>query len=152
MVILGGDSIDILGNVSNKTGSYLAALVAKTNNVPFYISCHQSKINRNLHTQKSQNKNNDNDNDNENDGEEEMESYEITKDWKQEIWKNMSNDTKQNKLSVKNVYFEKIPANYITGIGISEGIIPQNQFENVFGKIIDNTHCNVSYLFPCSGC
>ena len=44
MVIVGSDKTALNGNVANKTGTYLKALAAKDNNIPFYVALPSSSI------------------------------------------------------------------------------------------------------------
>ena len=44
MVIVGSDRTSISGDVANKTGTYLKALAAKDNNIPFYVALPTSSI------------------------------------------------------------------------------------------------------------
>ena len=44
MVIVGSDRTAINGDVANKTGTYLKALAAKDNNIPFYVALPTSSI------------------------------------------------------------------------------------------------------------
>lgn len=44
MVIVGSDRTTISGNVANKTGTYLKALAAKDNDIPFYVALPTSTI------------------------------------------------------------------------------------------------------------
>ncbi|MFP4489775.1 MAG: S-methyl-5-thioribose-1-phosphate isomerase, partial [Bacteroidales bacterium] len=48
MVITGSDRISIRGDVANKTGTYLKALAAKHNNIPFYVALPTSTIDRSI--------------------------------------------------------------------------------------------------------
>ena len=49
MVIVGSDRTTASGDVANKIGTYLKALAAKDNNIPFYTALPLSTIDRNLH-------------------------------------------------------------------------------------------------------
>ena len=44
LVIVGGDRTTLSGNVANKIGTYLKALAAYDNNVPFYVAIPSSSI------------------------------------------------------------------------------------------------------------
>ena len=44
MVIVGTDRVTANGDVANKIGTYLKALAAKDNNVPFYVALPSSTI------------------------------------------------------------------------------------------------------------
>lgn len=44
MVIVGSDRTTVKGDVANKTGTYLKALAAKDNNIPFYVALPSSTI------------------------------------------------------------------------------------------------------------
>lgn len=46
MVIVGADRISLNGHVCNKIGTYLKALAAKDNNIPFYVAAPRSTIDR----------------------------------------------------------------------------------------------------------
>lgn len=48
-VIVGSDRTSIRGDVVNKIGTYLKALAAKDNNLPFYVALPGSTIDRNMH-------------------------------------------------------------------------------------------------------
>ena len=48
LVIVGSDRITRLGDVCNKIGTYLKALAAKDNNVPFYVALPSSTIDWNI--------------------------------------------------------------------------------------------------------
>jgi methylthioribose-1-phosphate isomerase len=48
MVIVGSDRTTASGDVANKIGTYLKALAAKDNNIPFYAALPRSTIDRNL--------------------------------------------------------------------------------------------------------
>jgi methylthioribose-1-phosphate isomerase len=49
MVIVGADRVALNGDVANKVGTYLKALAARDNNVPFYVAIPSSTIDFNLH-------------------------------------------------------------------------------------------------------
>lgn len=48
MVIVGTDRTTLNGDVANKIGTYLKALAAKDNNIPFYVALPSSSIDRNI--------------------------------------------------------------------------------------------------------
>ena len=48
MVIVGADRISVNGDVVNKIGTYLKALAAKANNIPFYVAAPTSTIDYNM--------------------------------------------------------------------------------------------------------
>jgi len=48
MVIVGSDRTTINGDVANKIGTYLKALAAKDNNIPFYVALPTSTIDKNI--------------------------------------------------------------------------------------------------------
>lgn len=48
MVITGSDRTSMKGDVANKTGTYLKALAAKHNNIPFYVALPTSTIDRSI--------------------------------------------------------------------------------------------------------
>jgi len=48
LVIVGADRVALNGDVANKVGTYLKALAAKDNNVPFYVAIPSSTIDVNL--------------------------------------------------------------------------------------------------------
>ena len=48
MVLVGTDRTTITGDVCNKIGTYLKALAAKDNNIPFYVGLPSSSIDRNI--------------------------------------------------------------------------------------------------------
>ena len=50
MVIVGTDRVTANGDVANKIGTYLKALAAKDNNVPFYVALPSSTIDWTLET------------------------------------------------------------------------------------------------------
>ncbi|MFO8235991.1 MAG: S-methyl-5-thioribose-1-phosphate isomerase [Bacteroidales bacterium] len=49
MVIVGSDRTSARGDVANKIGTYLKALAAKENNLPFYVALPLSSIDRNIY-------------------------------------------------------------------------------------------------------
>ena len=51
VVIVGADRISINGHVCNKIGTYLKALAAKANNIPFYVAAPSSTIDINFKDQ-----------------------------------------------------------------------------------------------------
>ena len=48
MVIVGTDRVTANGDVANKIGTYLKALAAKDNNVPFYVALPSSTLDLSL--------------------------------------------------------------------------------------------------------
>ncbi len=48
MVIVGADTIALNGDVANKIGTYLKALAAKENNIPFYVAAPTSTFDRTI--------------------------------------------------------------------------------------------------------
>jgi methylthioribose-1-phosphate isomerase len=54
LVIVGSDRTSIYGDVANKTGTYLKALAAHDNNIPFYVALPSSSIDWNPDTGMSQ--------------------------------------------------------------------------------------------------
>lgn len=102
MVIVGADRIALNYDVANKIGTYEKAVLAKENDIPFYVAAPMSTFDKSIKN-----------------GEqikiEERDSIEITKIF----------DYLPKK--VKNPAFDVTPAEYITGIITEKGIIKMNQ-------------------------
>jgi len=102
MVIVGADRIALNYDVANKIGTYEKAVLAKENDIPFYVAAPMSTFDKSI----------------KNGGQikiEERESIEVTKIF----------DYLPKK--VKNPAFDVTPAEYITGIITEKGIIKMNQ-------------------------
>ena len=102
MVIVGADRIALNYDVANKIGTYEKAVLAKENDIPFYVAAPMSTFDKSI----------------KNGGQikiEERDSIEITKIF----------DYLPKK--VKNPAFDVTPAEYITGIITEKGIIKMNQ-------------------------
>lgn len=52
MVIVGADRVAANGDVANKIGTYMVAVLAKRHNVPFYVACPTSTVDRSIATGK----------------------------------------------------------------------------------------------------
>ena len=102
MVIVGADRIALNYDVANKIGTYEKAVLAKENDIPFYVAAPMSTFDKSI----------------KNGGQikiEERDSIEVTKIF----------DYLPKK--VKNPAFDVTPAEYITGIITEKGIIKMNQ-------------------------
>lgn len=124
LVIVGADRIARNGDIANKIGTYEKAVVAKENNIPFYVAAPKSTIDLDCKSAKS---------------------IPIEERSKEEITHFRGIDAKGNLQSVRipnetssvsNPAFDTTPAKYVTGIITEKGIIRANESEilSIFNK------------------
>jgi len=115
MVIVGSDRTTATGDVANKIGTYLKALAAKDNNIPFYTALTLSTIDRKLH-----------------DGINEI-PIEQRDGAEVKYMKGLSNGTIQKVLlmpensRVANYGFDVTPARYVTSLITEKGLCKPSQ-------------------------
>ena len=109
-IVVGTDRVAGNGDVANKIGTYMVAVLAKRHNIPFYVACPLSTIDRSIES-----------------GAdipiEERPDYEVT-GYQNTQWAAKG-------VSVRNPAFDVTPADLITGIITEKGVI----FEPNFAKI-----------------
>ena len=118
IVIVGADRVALNGDVANKVGTYLKALAAKDNNVPFYVAIPSSTIDFNLpvgvHYIPI----------------EVRENYEIqTVDGMDETEKVKSVKIMPDEFPSANYAFDITPANFVTGLITEKGITSADKTE-----------------------
>jgi len=115
LVITGSDRIAMNGDIANKIGTYEKAVLAKENNIPFYIAAPLATIDWNCQSGKDI-------------PIEERSADEVTiiqgKDEKGQI---VSVRLTSENVSARNPAFDITPAKYITGIITEKGIIKPDQ-------------------------
>lgn len=116
MLITGADRIAINGDTANKIGTYEKAVLAKENNIPFYIAAPSSTIDLNTSDGKSIPIE-------ERDSDEVLYSYGLMDN--QEFGKVLI----ANKSPVRNPVFDVTPARYIKGIITEKGIFKPNEIK-----------------------
>ena len=118
MVIVGADRVALNGDVANKVGTYLKALAAKDNNIPFYVAIPSSTIDFNLPKGVHQI------------------PIEIRENSEIQILDGIDETGKIKSLKIMpdeypsaNYSFDITPAKYITGLITEKGIIAANKDE-----------------------
>jgi translation initiation factor eIF-2B subunit alpha/methylthioribose-1-phosphate isomerase len=101
LVIVGADRIAKNGDFANKIGTYEKAVVAKENNIPFYVAAPASTFDPNLR-----------------DGSQII----IEERGRQELTEICGNTIMPEWVSVKNPAFDVTPKKYVTGFITEEGI------------------------------
>jgi len=102
VALVGCDSILANGSIINKVGTYLLALAAKDNNIPFYVASETIKINpKSFHEVK------------------------LEKGSKSEVAENLPKEIK-----VENLYFDVTKSSLITALITEEGIIKPSEVKN----------------------
>lgn len=102
VALVGCDSILANGSIINKVGTYLLALAAKDNNIPFYVASETIKINpKSFHEVK------------------------LEKGSKSEVAENLPKEVK-----VENLYFDVTKSSLITALITEEGIIKPSEVKN----------------------
>ncbi len=106
MCIVGADRIAMNGDIANKIGTYEKAVIAKENNIPFYVAAPLATFDRSLKTGKD---------------------IEIEERNADEVLKLMGIRISTRKAHALNPAFDVTPAKYITGIITEYGIIKANK-------------------------
>ncbi len=110
MVLVGADRIAANGDVANKIGTYEKAVLAKENNVPFYVAAPMSTFDFNI---------------------ENGEQIEIEKRSEDEILKLGKNRIAPMGSKAMNPAFDITPARYITGIITEKGIFRAQEIKEL---------------------
>jgi len=112
LVIVGSDRTSVNGDVANKIGTYLKALAAKDNNVPFYVALPTSTIDINI------------ENGLKDIVIEERASEEVAciKGWNKETNREETIQLIPDGANVLNYAFDVTPAQYVTGLITEKGI------------------------------
>ena len=121
VVIVGADRITAVGDTANKIGTYLKALAAKDNDVPFYVAAPSSTIDWSIqdgkHSIEIENR----------DGEE----LRIVRGWDK---KGHVSDIRliSAQTNVENPAFDVTPAKFITGIITERGVCAPEYLTRLF--------------------
>lgn len=121
LVIVGSDRIALNGDIANKIGTYSSAVVAKENNIPFYVAAPMATIDKNCST-----------------GDEipieERNNLEVAGMFGIDIntGKETTIQIAPKKSPVKNPAFDVTPAKYISGIITEKGIFNPSDIRNLF--------------------
>ncbi len=110
MVIMGADRVTRNGDVANKIGTYTLAVLAKENNIPFYVASPLSSIDFSLQ-----------------DGED----IPIEERPPEEVTTIMGVRIAPEGVKVKNLAFDVTPARYITGIITEKGIFRPEEIKDL---------------------
>jgi len=116
IVIVGADRVTRNGDTANKIGTYLKALAAKDNNVPFYIALPSTTVDWKMY-----------------DGTKEIEIEERSQEEVKYVWGNNDSGVFQRVLicpltsNALNIGFDVTPARLITGLITDRGICPANE-------------------------
>ena len=124
MVIVGTDRTTPDGNVANKIGTYLKALAAMDNNIPFYVALPSSSIDWDINNEC-------NSIPIEERSEDEVLFIEGTKNNKIERLRLFPNETK-----ACNYAFDITPARLVTGFITEKGICKSHELRKLFGRYI----------------
>jgi methylthioribose-1-phosphate isomerase len=116
IAIVGADRVTRNGDTANKIGTYLKALAAKDNNVPFYIALPSTTVDWKMH-----------------DGMKEIEIEERSQDEVKYVWGNNDAGEFERVLicpatsKALNIGFDVTPSRLITGLITDRGICPANE-------------------------
>ena len=100
--MVGTDRVAGNGDVANKIGTYMVAVLAKRHNIPFYVACPLSTIDRSIS----------------NGGDIPIEERPIS-----EVTGYQDNQWAAEGISVRNPAFDVTPADLVTGIITEKGVI-----------------------------
>lgn len=123
LIIVGADRIALNGDTANKIGTYTISVLAKENNVPFYIAAPSSTIDINI---------------------ESGEKIPIEERPKNEVIYIKDVKISLDEIKVFNPSFDVTPNEYIDGIITEKGIIKKPYIENIL-KLFESWIYNNSY-------
>jgi methylthioribose-1-phosphate isomerase len=101
-VVVGTDRVAGNGDVANKIGTYMVAVLAKRHNIPFYVACPLSTIDRSISS---------------------GENIPIEERPISEVTGYLDNQWAAEGISVRNPAFDVTPADLVTGIITEKGVI-----------------------------
>jgi methylthioribose-1-phosphate isomerase len=116
-VVVGTDRVAGNGDVANKIGTYMIAVLAKRHNIPFYVACPLSTIDRSI--------NNGSD-------------IPIEERPKTEVTGYLNNQWAAKGVSVRNPAFDVTPADLVTGIITEKGVIIEPNTQKI--NLLFNQH------------
>ena len=116
-VVVGTDRVAGNGDVANKIGTYMIAVLAKRHNIPFYVACPLSTIDRSI--------NNGSD-------------IPIEERPKTEVTGYLNNQWAAKGVSVRNPAFDVTPADLVTGIITEKGVIIEPNTQKI--NLLYNQH------------
>lgn len=123
MVVVGADRIARNGDVVNKIGTYEKAVVARENNVPFYVAAPRSTFDLKCAT-----------GDDVKIEERDEEEVLYASGWREKSFERVRTSPMNSK--ARNPAFDVTPARYVSGIITEKGIIRANEFEII--KLLAN--------------
>ncbi|NOT19980.1 MAG: S-methyl-5-thioribose-1-phosphate isomerase [Sideroxydans sp.] len=109
-VVVGTDRVAANGDVANKIGTYMVAVLAKRHNIPFYVACPLSTIDLNIATGK--------------DIPIEERSVEEVKGFRDYHWA-------AEGVKIRNPSFDVTPAELVTGLITERGVVLQPDAQNI---------------------
>ncbi len=109
-VVVGTDRVAANGDVANKIGTYMVAVLAKRHNIPFYVACPLSTIDLNIASGK--------------DIPIEERSVDEVKGFRATHWA-------AEGVKIRNPSFDVTPAELVTGLITEKGVVMQPQRKNV---------------------
>ncbi len=101
-IVVGTDRVAGNGDVANKIGTYMVAVLAKRHNIPFYVACPLSTIDRSIPSGKN---------------------IPIEERPRSEVTGYQDNQWAAKGVSVRNPAFDVTPADLVTGIITEKGVI-----------------------------
>ena len=109
-VVVGTDRVAANGDVANKIGTYMVAVLAKRHNIPFYVACPLSTIDLNIASGK--------------DIPIEERSVEEVKGFRDYHWA-------AEGVKIRNPAFDVTPAELVTGLITEQGVVLQPDAQNI---------------------
>ncbi|MFN3739197.1 MAG: S-methyl-5-thioribose-1-phosphate isomerase [Thermodesulfovibrionales bacterium] len=113
LIIVGADRVTRKGDVANKIGTYSLAIIAKENNIPFYIAAPLSSIDFTIDS---------------------GDDIPIEERPEEEVTTIMGVRIAPEGIKVKNMAFDVTPARYITGIITEKGIFKPEDISRLEGQ------------------